>query len=51
MFGHVYNPENGELPTSSNTAILLASSVGTVIGQFGFGLLSDLLGRKKVLLN
>jgi PHS family inorganic phosphate transporter-like MFS transporter len=48
MFGHVYNPANGELPTSSETAILLASSVGTVIGQFGFGLLSDLLGRKKV---
>lgn len=48
MFGHVYNPATGELATSSQTAILLASSVGTVIGQFGFGLLSDLLGRKKV---
>jgi PHS family inorganic phosphate transporter-like MFS transporter len=48
MFGHVYNPVDGELSTSSETAIKLASSVGTVIGQFGFGLLSDLLGRKKV---
>ena len=49
MFGHVYYPETGALPTSADTAIKIASSVGTVIGQIAFGLLSDLLGRKRVL--
>jgi len=49
MFAHVYNPEAGDLAPSAETAIKIASSVGTVIGQFGFGFLSDILGRKKVL--
>lgn len=48
MFAHVYNPETGDLAPSLETAIKIASSVGTVIGQIGFGFLSDLLGRKKV---
>ena len=36
-------------PIPLETAIKIAASVGAVIGQVGFGLLSDLLGRKKVL--
>jgi len=48
MFGHVYYPETGRLPTSADTAIKIASSVGTVIGQISFGLLADLLGRKRM---
>jgi MFS transporter, PHS family, inorganic phosphate transporter len=50
MFGYVYYPNERKLPTSAETAIKLASSVGTVIGQISFGIFSDLLGRKKVLL-
>ena len=48
MFGFVYYPQEGNLPTSAETAIKLASSVGAVIGQILFGLFSDALGRKKV---
>jgi PHS family inorganic phosphate transporter-like MFS transporter len=40
---------NNKFPTSLDTAIKIAASVGAVIGQVGFGLLSDLLGRKKVI--
>jgi MFS transporter, PHS family, inorganic phosphate transporter len=48
MFANVYGGTDGTLPSSSETAIKISSSVGAAIGQFGFGLLSDLLGRKKV---
>jgi MFS transporter, PHS family, inorganic phosphate transporter len=51
MFGYVYYPNEKKLPTSAETAIKLASSVGTVIGQISFGIFSDLLGRKKVALH
>ncbi|KAI0154935.1 phosphate permease [Xylariaceae sp. FL1272] len=49
MLGIVYYPENkATLYTSSDTAIKLATSSGTVIGQLGFGYLADRLGRKKM---
>jgi hypothetical protein len=48
MFGYVYGPVDGALPSASDTAIKISSSVGAAIGQFGFGVLSDILGRKKV---
>lgn len=51
MFAYVYNPTDGQLPSSSDTTIKISSSVGAAIGQFGFGLLSDLWGRKKVRLS
>jgi MFS family permease len=47
MFGYVYGT-NGKLAASSETAIKVASSVGAVIGQIVFGVLSDRSGRKKV---
>src|SRR5271154_3776724 len=50
MFSHVYDPQTGELPSSSATAIKISSSVGAVLGQCGFGILTDVLGRKKVYL-
>ena len=49
MFGYVYgDPTTGLLSASHETAIKLATSVGAVIGQIVFGVLSDRLGRKKV---
>jgi MFS transporter, PHS family, inorganic phosphate transporter len=48
MVGYVYYPTTGVLPSSSDTAIKISTSAGTVIGQLGFGFLADHLGRKKV---
>lgn len=38
----------GAIPTTSDTAIKVATSGGTVIGQLGFGWLADVVGRKKM---
>ncbi|KAK4898122.1 acid phosphatase pho5 [Elasticomyces elasticus] len=38
----------GVIPTNSDTAIKVATSAGTVIGQLGFGVLADIVGRKKM---
>lgn len=46
MLGIVYYPGVGTMPTSSDTAIKLATSAGTVIGQFGFGLLADIVSTE-----
>lgn len=48
MLGIVYYPGVGTMPTSSDTAIKLATSAGTVIGQITFGALADLIGRKRM---
>ncbi|KAH3662000.1 hypothetical protein OGAPHI_006181 [Ogataea philodendri] len=46
MLAYVY--WGNDMPTSTNTLLKVSTSVGTVIGQFGFGLLADLFGRKKI---
>ncbi|KAK5129484.1 acid phosphatase pho5 [Meristemomyces frigidus] len=52
MLGIVYwndatnNP--GKTPANADTAIKVATSAGTVIGQLGFGYLADVVGRKKM---
>ncbi|MCJ1240088.1 acid phosphatase pho5 [Varicellaria rhodocarpa] len=52
MLGVVYwhdakkNP--GKIPSNADTAIKVATSGGTVIGQIGFGALADIVGRKKM---
>lgn len=52
MLGVVYwqnaakNP--GKIPSNSDTAIKVATSGGTVIGQVAFGWLADLVGRKRM---
>lgn len=46
MLGIVYYPGVGKMPTTSDTAIKLATSAGTVIGQFGFGALADIVSCK-----
>ena len=38
----------GKIPSSSDTAIKVATSGGTVLGQVGFGWLADIVGRKKM---
>ncbi|KAK4146799.1 major facilitator superfamily domain-containing protein [Dichotomopilus funicola] len=48
MLGIVFYPGVGQMPTSSDTAIKLATSAGTVIGQLGFGALGDIVGRKRM---
>ncbi len=36
------------MPTNSDTAIKVATSGGTVVGQLGFGAMADIVGRKKM---
>ncbi|KAI4865816.1 phosphate permease [Hypoxylon rubiginosum] len=48
MLGIVYYPGVGTLPTSSDSAIKLSTSAGTVIGQLAFGYLADHVGRKRM---
>ncbi|KAI1304474.1 major facilitator superfamily domain-containing protein [Xylaria venustula] len=49
MLGIVYFQDSkGKLPASSDNAIKLATSAGTVVGQLGFGYLADHVGRKKM---
>ncbi|PQE24769.1 Repressible high-affinity phosphate permease protein [Rutstroemia sp. NJR-2017a BVV2] len=38
----------GTMPTNSDTAIKVATSGGTVVGQLAFGALADIVGRKKM---
>lgn len=46
MISYVY--WGGKVPASTSTLIKVSTSVGTVIGQLGFGTLADVVGRKKV---
>lgn len=46
MIDYVY--WNGNIPSSTSTFIKVSTSVGTVIGQFGFGIMADVVGRKKI---
>ncbi|KAI8670610.1 hypothetical protein NCS57_00533100 [Fusarium keratoplasticum] len=48
MLGIVYYPGKGKLSTPSDNAIKLSTSAGTVIGQLGFGMLADIVGRKRM---
>lgn len=47
MLGIVFF-QGGAMSTPQDTAIKVATSGGTVIGQFGFGALADIVGRKKM---
>jgi MFS transporter, PHS family, inorganic phosphate transporter len=51
MLGVVFwqdHVHKGAIPSNSDTAIKVATSGGTVIGQLGFGYLADVVGRKKM---
>jgi MFS transporter, PHS family, inorganic phosphate transporter len=46
MFGVVFF--GGTIDSNTDTAIKVATSGGTVIGQLGFGFLADIVGRKRM---
>jgi PHS family inorganic phosphate transporter-like MFS transporter len=51
MLGIVYfndRKSHGTIPSSSDTAIKVSTSGGTVLGQLGFGYLADVVGRKRM---
>jgi PHS family inorganic phosphate transporter-like MFS transporter len=40
--------EPGKIPSKADTAIKVSTSSGTVVGQVGFGILADIVGRKRM---
>lgn len=48
VFWNTAKSKPGTIPSNSDTAIKVATSGGTVIGQVGFGILADLVGRKRM---
>ncbi|KAI7970509.1 hypothetical protein EIK77_005227 [Talaromyces pinophilus] len=50
MLGVVFwvDSNKGKIPSNSDTAIKVATSGGTVIGQLAFGWLADHVGRKRM---
>ncbi|ODQ74147.1 hypothetical protein LIPSTDRAFT_62193 [Lipomyces starkeyi NRRL Y-11557] len=49
MLGYVYFHNRGsKLPTNSDTAVKVATSGGTVVGQLFFGWIADIVGRKRI---
>lgn len=44
----VYVYYKGDISSSTQTLLKVSTSVGTVIGQFGFGFLADMFGRKAI---
>lgn len=47
MISFVYWPTSS-MPSSTSTLIKVSTSVGTIIGQVGFGVLADVVGRKRI---
>ncbi|EOD52934.1 putative phosphate:h+ symporter protein [Neofusicoccum parvum UCRNP2] len=49
MLGVAYWQHNkGKIPEPADTSIKVSTSAGTVVGQVGFGILADIVGRKKM---
>ena len=48
VYWHSAAKKPGTIPEHSDTAIKVATSGGTVLGQVGFGILADILGRKRM---
>lgn len=47
MLSYVYW-KDGKMPLSTTTFLKVSTSVGTVIGQLSFGMMADIVGRKKI---
>nr|POE96903.1 repressible high-affinity phosphate permease [Quercus suber] len=48
VYWHDATVKPGTIPPNADTAIKVATSGGTVIGQVGFGALADIVGRKRM---
>ncbi|KAI7637660.1 Repressible high-affinity phosphate, partial [Hortaea werneckii] len=48
VYWHNASSDPGKINPNADTAIKVATSGGTVIGQLGFGWLADMVGRKKM---
>jgi MFS transporter, PHS family, inorganic phosphate transporter len=48
MLGLAFWPDIGSMPTNVSSALKAATSGGAVIGQIGFGILADILGRRRM---
>lgn len=48
VYWHDANSKPGTIHPTADTAIKVATSGGTVIGQLGFGYLADQVGRKRM---
>jgi MFS transporter, PHS family, inorganic phosphate transporter len=48
VYWHDAKSSPGKINANADTAIKVATSGGTVIGQVGFGILADLVGRKRM---
>jgi PHS family inorganic phosphate transporter-like MFS transporter len=53
MLGYVYWPDHMEggvpsVPSSVKTAMMCSTLAATMLGQIGFGLAADFLGRRKM---
>ncbi|KAI9707041.1 MAG: Inorganic phosphate transporter pho84 [Candelina mexicana] len=48
VYWHDAKTKTGTIPANADTAIKVATSGGTVIGQLGFGYLADVVGRKRM---
>jgi PHS family inorganic phosphate transporter-like MFS transporter len=53
MLGYVYWPHHLEdgvpsVPSSIKTAMMCSTLAGTMVGQIGFGMAADVLGRRKM---
>src|SRR5436189_4400474 len=47
MIGYVYY--DGKIPPNIDLGLKVSGSIGTLMGQLGFGWLADQLGRKRVI--
>jgi len=45
MIGRIYYPESGTVPHEYAVAINIATLGGSILGQLGFGLAGDWLGK------
>lgn len=48
VYWQTYKASPGHIPQNADTAIKVATSAGTVVGQVGFGWLADMVGRKRM---
>jgi MFS transporter, PHS family, inorganic phosphate transporter len=48
VYWHDAATKPGTIPAKADTAIKISTSAGTVVGQVGFGILADVVGRKKM---